>query len=192
MCPYHAKVSEDLIIERAREIIASAGVERLSLHQLAADLGIKAPSLYRYFANKNLLLRAVNTQTIRDLVQTVMAAQLSDVPPRQQIIAMMLAYHAYALANPALYVLAYAPLDSEARPDDAELEQLALPLQAAVALITGQAASLAALRGIWALIHGFAMLEINAQFRRGGDVKVALHQAVEAMVTGWDDLKHGR
>lgn len=183
--PYRAKVNEALIVARARENIAAAGVERLSLHQLAAELGIKAPSLYRYFASKNLLLRAVNTLTVRELVAAMQAAPAPDTSLREQLIAMTLAYHAYALANPALYALAYSQLDSEARPDDAELERLALPLQTVVAQITGEARSLAALRGLWALVHGFAMLEINAQFRRGGDVDAALYHAVETMVNGW-------
>jgi hypothetical protein len=34
-------------------------------------------------------------------------------------------------------------------------------------------------------MHGFVTLELNAQFRRGGDLAVAYSQAIEAYLNGW-------
>jgi Tetracyclin repressor-like, C-terminal domain len=94
-------------------------------------------------------------------------------------------YRAFALANPATYRLAFGSTDDELRPDEALLEQLALPLQTAMAGISGEVESLAALRGMWALIHGFVSLELAGQFRRGGDLEAAFQRAVAAYINGW-------
>lgn len=74
MSPYPAQVNREAIIRRAREILEAQGVERLTLQYLAAQLGIQAPSLYRYFKNKNELLRAVNEETGRHLIAAIQAA----------------------------------------------------------------------------------------------------------------------
>ena len=54
-----------------------------------------------------------------------------------------------------------------------------------MAEISGQAHSLTALRGIWALIHGFILFELTGQLRRGGDLEAAFVQSVEAYLNGW-------
>jgi hypothetical protein len=54
-----------------------------------------------------------------------------------------------------------------------------------MAEITGEAESLPALRGLLALMHGFVMLELAQQFRRGGDLDAAYDKAVRAYLNGW-------
>jgi hypothetical protein len=73
----------------------------------------------------------------------------------------------------------------EAQPDPALLEALALPFQELFARQVAEAESLAALRGFWALVHGFAALEISARFRRGGSLDAAFESAVRAYLHGW-------
>jgi hypothetical protein len=65
------------------------------------------------------------------------------------------------------------------------LEEMAIPIQRVMAEISGEEGSLTALRGLWALIHGFLLLEISGQFRRGGDLTEAFMQSVEAYLDGW-------
>jgi len=50
--------------------------------------------------------------------------------------------------------------------------------------LVGEEAALPALRGGWALVHGFVMLEISGQFRRGGDLDAAFAHAVAAYIRG--------
>ena len=54
-----------------------------------------------------------------------------------------------------------------------------------MAQITGEAQSLAALRGALALVHGFVMLELKGQLEREGDVGAAFAAAVQAYLQGW-------
>jgi Tetracyclin repressor-like, C-terminal domain len=76
--------------------------------------------------------------------------------------------------------------DEPARqPDPDYLVQLILPLQAIVAQIAGEDDSLPALRGLYALMHGFVLAELTGQFRRGGDLDAAFESAVAAQIRGW-------
>jgi hypothetical protein len=54
-----------------------------------------------------------------------------------------------------------------------------------MAAISGVEDSLAALRGALALLHGFVMLELKDQFRRGGDLGETFEKVIEAYVAGW-------
>ncbi len=62
--PYPSQIDRDKIIQQAAAMTATDGVDNLSLHKLAAALGVKAPSLYRYVSNKTELIQAVNLATL--------------------------------------------------------------------------------------------------------------------------------
>lgn len=182
--PYPAQVQAVELIEKARERIESEGLDRLTLASLAATFGIAAPSLYHHFKNKTALLVAVNERTGALLVEHVQASIAHTDDPRERISAMLHAYRAFALANPATYGLAFTNTIPGLQLDPAFAEALALPLQATVAGLVGAEAALPALRGGWALVHGFVMLELSGQFRRGGDLDVAFAHAVAAYIRG--------
>jgi len=57
--PRNSQLSSERIVDIAIAIIGDTGLENFSMHKLAAALGVRAPSLYHYFADKNALLAAV-------------------------------------------------------------------------------------------------------------------------------------
>lgn len=185
--PYPAQTNPETIIQTARRLIEEQGAEQLSLAQLAAALGIKAPSLYRHVSSKTALLQAVNTLTFQKLFEhyeTALAAASSD--PTAQLLTILRAHRAFARANPQTYILAFTTTIPEQRADAAMLEQLALPIQALMAQISGPEQSLPALRGALALVHGFVMLELNDQFKRGGSLDEAFEASIGAYLRGWE------
>jgi AcrR family transcriptional regulator len=184
--PYPAQLNPDRILETAHELVETQGAGQLSLHALAASLGVKAPSLYRYFPSKTDLLRALNLQTARKMMASMQAAASDGGAARMKLLAMSRALRTFAQGNPMTYALAFTNTNPELRPDDQILEALAIPIQQVIADISGEEVSLAALRGLWALLHGFIMLELSGQFRRGGDLEAAFVQSVEAYLNGWD------
>jgi AcrR family transcriptional regulator len=184
--PYPSQVTQETIVARARVLIEQEGFDQLSLARLAESLGIKAPSLYRYFASKNALLRAVNNATGAQLISSVReAVSATKGSPEAQIMAMSKAYRAFAHANPIVYGLLYSAISPDAQSDPQEAEQQVLPLQALMAQVSGQDHSLPALRGALALIHGFVMLELTGNFRRGGVLDTAFEESVLAYIRGW-------
>ncbi|MFZ1397585.1 MAG: TetR/AcrR family transcriptional regulator [Candidatus Promineifilaceae bacterium] len=184
--PYPSQVDQETIVTQAWLLIEAAGAENLSLSKLAAQLGVKAPSLYRHVGSKTGLLQAVNLYTSQQLVAKLneAAAQASG-DAREQIAAIMHSYRRFALAHPHTYALAFTHTDDALRPDEDVLEQLALPLQQLITAVSGPEKSLAALRGAMALVHGFVMLELHGQLRRGGDLAVDFGTAVHAYLNGW-------
>jgi hypothetical protein len=72
----------------------------------------------------------------------------------------------------------------EEQPDPAQLAALAIPLQAIIAQAVGEERSLMALRGLWALVHGYVMLEMYGQFQRGGSLEATFQHVVDAYLAG--------
>jgi AcrR family transcriptional regulator len=184
--PYPAQTDLTTIVTTAQKLIEQEGVEQLSLARLAAALGIRAPSLYRHVASKSALIRAVNQLTLDELFATFAAATSTVLAtPQAQMIAILVSYRTFALVHPQTYILAFTTTNPEERPETQALEQKVLPFQAIMAQITGEAQSLAALRGALALVHGFVMLELKGQLQREGDVGAAFAAAVQAYLQGW-------
>lgn len=187
--PYPAQVDFDTLIDTARALIEQNGVEQLTLQRLADAFGIKAPSLYKHMANKTALLQAVNTRTGTLLVGAIREAlATAGDDSLARLTTMGRAYRAFVLQQPITYSLLYNNMNQELRLDPQVAEALALPLQAEMASITGEADSLDALRGAWALIHGFVMLELTGQFQRGGSLEQAFERALDAYLRGWSIL----
>ncbi|MCA9928831.1 MAG: TetR/AcrR family transcriptional regulator [Anaerolineales bacterium] len=184
--PYPAQVNREHIIRQAREMIEAEGTAKLSLAGLAAAFGIKAPSLYRHVGNKASLLRAVNLLTTEQLFAAMNgAAETAVSDPHARLLAIFHAFRRFAHDNPNSYQLMMVNREDALRPDEDLLVQMVLPIQTYMAEICGEANSLAALRGALALVHGFAMLELNQQLRRGGDLDAAFTQSVTAYLKGW-------
>jgi len=183
--PYPTQVTYDQLIETAWELVERDGLDQLSLARLAAQFNIKAPSLYKHIKNKAALIRAVNAYTLERLFAQLYDAIEDNTQPQAQLMAMATAFRAFAHAYPTTYTLAFSTVEPNQRPDPAEQEQAVLPLQACVAALTGDADSLPALRGLLALIHGYCMLELNAQLQRGGDLSATYEQVVRRYLAGW-------
>lgn len=188
--PYPAQTSREAIVAAAQALIERDGVEQLSLAGLAAALQIKAPSLYRHVASKAALIQLVNARTFGQLFAAYDAALgAGGNEPAEQMRRILYAHRAFARAHPARYVLAFTTTIAEERPADTALEDLALPIQQVMAEVSGEAASLSGLRGALALAHGFVMLELHQQLRRGGDLDAAFAASVDAYLAGLARLR---
>ena len=186
MSPYPVQTDLETIIETARLLIERDGVESLSLGKLAEELGIKAPSLYRHIANKNALLHAVIEQTYLNMFQAYDDAmeEPSD-DPVDQLVILSLAQRNFAHQNPNTYMLAYTTANPELKSNPDMLLEKAISIQQIMTQISGEEKSLPALRGSLALTHGFITLELNGQFRRGGDLTAQFTEIVHAYLRGW-------
>lgn len=186
--PYPTQITLESILSLAREMIETDGVDQLSLNKLSKELGVKTPSLYRYIKNRNALLRLVIEDALAGLFEAIQPALQIEGTPQERLIGVAGAYRDYAHANPITYGLAFTNTIPELRPEPENQVQLILIYQQLIAEITGEATSLTALRGFVALLHGFVMMEIAGQFRRGGDLDDAFFQSVVAYLRGLDSV----
>ena len=183
--PYPSQIDRDSLIEKARDLIETQGVDNLSLRIVADAFGVTAPSLYRHVQNKTALIREVNTLTSREIVGKMTESINDDDSIERQLLNIIRAFRAYAHAHPRCYELAFTNAIPDTMPDIEERIQLILPLQAIFAKFAGEEQSLVALRGAYALIHGWVMLEISDQLQRGGDLSAHYEQAFLAYIDGW-------
>lgn len=93
----------------ARQQMAEVGASALSLRAIARAMGMSAPALYRYFADRDALVTALIIEAYEDLGDAIEAASLTgdqdDYYGRFQAIA--LAYRAWAVTHPQDFMLIY-------------------------------------------------------------------------------------
>jgi AcrR family transcriptional regulator len=186
MSPHPAQVDRDTIIQTAWNLIEEHGLDQVSLHTLAKTLDIKAPSLYNHIANKTDLLRAVNMLTMQRLMAFVGAAiDAAGDDLHARLFAMADAYRAYAYTHPAIYQL-FNNSEVELYPDIPSVITAVSKLEALTGELAGPENALNALRGLWALVHGFIALEMAGHMRRDeATFEDSWRAALAAFFRGW-------
>ena len=71
--PYHRKNLAAAIAQQARQQLGSEGVDRLSLRQIARDLGVSPAAVYRHYPDKQALLAQLQ-ETVSEEVQATLQA----------------------------------------------------------------------------------------------------------------------
>ena len=94
-------LNRESVIDAARELIVTDGLEAVSLRKLAAALGVTAPALYAYVTDKRDLLKGVAEREFRRLSTTF--EQIVDPDPVERMRQMSRAYVDQALAEPELF-----------------------------------------------------------------------------------------
>jgi AcrR family transcriptional regulator len=163
------------IVDAARAIIDAEGLGALTMRHIGERLGIRAPSLYKHFPDKQSLEAAVISAAFEEQAELFERAIAGRGEP---LAALAASYRAYALAHPHLYRLM---TDQELRRDLLEpgVEQRA---GMSVYRAAGEDANRA--RAAWAFAHGMALLEITHRFPPGADIDAAWREGVRAFASG--------
>jgi AcrR family transcriptional regulator len=91
--------------------LAEGGIEALSLKAIALELGLTGPAIYRYFASRNELLTELIIGAYDGLTEALGAAARSAAaqPAAEGFVAITSAFRGWALAQPHLFRLLFAP-----------------------------------------------------------------------------------
>ena len=102
---YHHGDLKAAILERAAHIIATEGLEALSLRAIARDLGVSHGAPNRHFNNKAQLLTALATSGWQQITAaTLQAAETKEsLNPSARLNAMGRGFLKWALAHPSLF-----------------------------------------------------------------------------------------
>src|SRR3954466_2129834 len=95
------------IVEAARHILEDLGPEALSMRNVAAQIGIRAPSLYEHVADKRALESAIIAAGLREQGAAFREA-LADDPGGDPLHVVAHAWRRWATAHPHVYGLIYA------------------------------------------------------------------------------------
>lgn len=130
------RATREAIKATARGQMARAGAAALSLRAVAAEMGLTAPALYRYYRNRDDLITALIIDAFDAIGDTIAAAaaRCDGDDYAGQFVAMMAAYRDWALTHRADFALVYGtPLpdyDAPAEATDAAVRRSTAPLLA--------------------------------------------------------------
>lgn len=98
------------ILDSAWLLAADAGLEALSLREIAANVGMTAPSLYSYFPSKAAILDALFVDGYRaldDVLGTVAQSLSRRASPRERLVAILRGWTRFCQADLARYRLLF-------------------------------------------------------------------------------------
>jgi AcrR family transcriptional regulator len=160
------------ILDAAVAVIGRTGdADAMSIRALAGEVGVTAPSIYRHFADKAAILRALLARSFAQFEEHLEAAAAGSRTPFTRLRRRSEAYLEFANQQPGQYRLLFSAaslgprqlgLDGEAHPGAGSYEALVKSVEACVqaGARPGAPASLVALQ-LWSTLHGYADLKIG-------------------------------
>lgn len=105
---HHGNLREELVTQ-GLAIVESEGIAALTMREIARRLDVSATAPLHHFESKTALLAAIAAQGFRMLFEDRMAALKDQREPHDRLMAVLLAYVAFARAHPALFQLMHGP-----------------------------------------------------------------------------------
>lgn len=180
----HQKLlSVEEILKSAAHLVEHGDGDGLSLRGVAASLGVKAPSLYRYFPDKQALEVAV-AEVILDAMLVEFRAASATSHPEARFRHVVNVYLRFARERFHLYEFVMQHSHPERYASGAGKAIWDLMVNAASA-VSGQPDDTAAAVATWAFLHGYATLEHSGAFGRSGP-KGGLERGVQAFLSSFN------
>ena len=168
--PAHSQTSTAAIVAAGRRLLEERGLDALTMHDVAAAVGVRAPSLYKRIRGRSDLFRLI-LEDVADELTSALDAAAGSGDPAADVRAMAAAYRKFAHSNPVAYTLMFAP---QAVPGaTARSVRSSATFLRVIAELAGPRHALPAARTIVAWAHGFITMELAGAFRLGGDVEQA-------------------
>jgi AcrR family transcriptional regulator len=171
-------LDEGRVVDAAVVIADTDGLEAVTLARLAAELGVRAPSLYNHVDGRDGLRRGVALRGLRELTDALRDAAVGRSGP-DALGAIAHAYRAFAHEHPGLYaatVVAPAPDDPEHLAAAGETLDVVLAVLRAWDLDGDGEVHTA--RTVRSALHGFVVLEAAGGF----GIPVNLDASFDALV----------
>ena len=189
--PYHHGNLRAALLARAEQTLSHAGVDELSLRELARQVGVSHAAPRRHFADKRALLDALAEDGFERLGRDLREAMESAGERfEDRLLAFAHAYVAFATRHAALLELMFA---GKHRPGAADSLRVAAdrafeaPLaligegQAAGEVVPGEPERVAIVA--WAALQGLASM-VNSGMLDGGALDEVVAEAVHRLVLG--------
>lgn len=167
------------MLSAALDVVEAEGLDSLTISRLAREVGVKGPSLYKYFRDRKDLLGAVEERLFADVTERFLAADHAD--PMTALRQMCFAYRSFALERPRCYSILFA-LDELDTPQANEVRRRAIhPTLKHFETLYGDEAFLRN-RAMVGFLHGYVSLEILHGFRLGMDTLLSFSIGVDLIL----------
>lgn len=179
---HRAGLDQRTVIQAAADLADTIGLEEVTLATLAAQLGVRAPTLYHYVTGLDGLRSALAVLGARELArvlgQAVMGCSGGDA-----IAALAHAYRAFAKAHPGLY----SALQRAAPPDDsawreAGSEVVEVVLRVLAPYQSERDEAIHTVRLMRSILHGFVSLEMIGGFGLPQEIDETFRRLIKAMI----------
>lgn len=162
------------ILSAAQKILQSGGFSALSMRTLAEAVGVRAPTLYDYFANKEEVLNAIYLEAVGVIRQYFIDNVASTGLGVPRLMEMGKAYRNFAISSPVLFQLVFSRIDATYTPGKEQMEAskelfdaLRAEVENSVRLGQIEAGDLDAITiTLWANVHGLATLQLNGYMEK--------------------------
>jgi AcrR family transcriptional regulator len=166
-------------------LVERDGQDGFSMNDVAAAVGIRAPSLYGRFKDRASLLGAVELEVWADLARLLGKAIVAN-DPEASVMAQARAIRRFAKKHPNSYSLffdiRFVPSEEGTAARAAAVAQVTAPL----AELVGAEHAFAAARVLVPFLHGFISMELANAFRLGPGVNAAFENGVATILRGLD------
>ena len=160
------------IVSAARHLLEDEGVDALTMRRLAAELGVKAPSLYKHLPGKGAIEVVLIEQGFTELGVALRAA-VHGRTPADALRPLLATYRAMALDHPNLYRLVTTGR---------------LPRDELVAGLEDWAGEPFGLvvddpevgRALWSAAHGMSILELDGRYPPDADLDLTWARTADA------------
>ncbi len=153
--------SRSRILAAARRLVRRHGYAGVSLRRIAAEAAYRPAGLYAHFPGREGILGALADEVRGELGAALEGAAAGEAEPVAQLVAIGLAYIAFALEHPAEFELLFRFTRSRKRnledPSPSSLDLLRRIARAAAPGASAEEIDVACM-GLWATVHGLANL----------------------------------
>lgn len=181
MSPANARTTNEAVVAAARALLEAGGPDGVTMQAVAEAVGVRAPSLYKRFADRSALLGAICDDVAAELgAATAPPANIRD--PRRTLRQMARRYRAFAHRCPRAYQLLFGA--TGAQPSQGANARASAGVLRVTGALVGPAYALEAARLLVAYLHGFVSMELNGAFRLGGSLDTAFDYGLDALIRG--------
>ncbi len=189
--PEIARFRHRLVVAATRHF-ARHGLEGLTLRGLAAELGVSPMTPYRYFADKEAILAAMQAHAFDRFASALERAFASAPDPARRAQAVGAAYTRFALSEPAQYRLIF-DLPVKDPTADPALAAAAARARTTMTLYVRELVAAGQLSGdperigqaAWALMHGAVMLRLAGNFSDEDTYNAVIRAGMNALFKGF-------
>ena len=181
--PAPQKVSQPQILAAALKLLERNGRDGFTMSDVAAAVGVRAPSLYGHFTDRAGLLEELE-QSLWSELGKALARCVIEHQPIETIKAQAKAYRRFATQYRNGYALMYDVRSRHTRRGVRARAEAVASTLSVLTMLVGRSRALVAARVLTPYLHGFVSMENSAAFRLAPGVDAAFEYGIDTILRG--------
>jgi AcrR family transcriptional regulator len=185
--PPKTRLTRTTVVDAAVKLLNTEGPDALTLNRLAAELGIRPPSLYNHVDGLPGLQKELAVLNARQLADRLGEAAIGKGGP-ELFMDVAQTFRSYVKENPGLYMITLRASGKHETPDPDLMREEDRTLKIALAVVASLGLegedAIHAVRAFRSMVHGFATLEVAGGFGLPQDCDETFRRLVNALTVG--------